>query len=411
MGGLKRGGGILVLAAQHRAGDIGDATTDLHQLGGLRHDAGLQGMQTLDLFLGQTPRVLGVATPRARARARRIDQNQIGFVVQVFQTTAVLADQDQFGLDARTLQTRTDVFQTLGDHVRGDQTALPHHRLGQTQRLSATTGAIVNDGRARLGVGQRADDLAAFVLNLETAFLEAFQRLNVGRRLGRQTQAQFRPRRFFRRQFGGAKLALNVLAGGLQAVDAQVDRRARGHQVVGLGLPVVTIDLLEVGHHKLGDAGGNPARQFAIGGGDAAALLLGQRSRAIAVASVQGLDLFQRQVVQRVQAADDQCAAILAAPHDPAQAATGAQHLIDAVGDGAAIFRSGIAVLLTPCLQHDLGGLAALRDGVEDGGGGGETGGWGQWTSVQINGAASTMTSPASETSHTSDRIKGMPKA
>ena len=175
--------------------------------------------------------------------------------------------------------------------------------------------------------------------------------------------------------------------------------------------PVVAKDLLEVFDHKFRKASSHPTGQFALDRGDAAAFLLGQRTRAIAVARVQGFDFFQRQVVQRMQAADHQSAAIFTATHDPAQTGAGADDLIDAVGNGATVLGTGIAVGGAPSLHHHLGGLAALRDGIEDGCGGGETGGWGQWTSVQINGAASTMTSPASETSHTSDRIKGMPMA
>ncbi len=52
--------------------------------------------------------------------------------------------------------------------------------------------------------------------------------------------------------------------------------------------------------------------------------------------------------------------------------------LVDLIGDGAAVLGAGVAVLGPPGLQDGLGRLAALGDAVEDGGGGGEAGGWGQ---------------------------------
>lgn len=111
---------------------------------------------------------------------------------------------------------------------------------------------------------------------------------------------------------------------------------------------------------------------------DAATLMLGQGARAIAFAVIEAFDLLQRLAVQQRQGADHQGAPVLTSAHEGRQTAARAQHLIDALGDGAAVARTGVAVLLAPGLEHGVGGLAALGDAVEDGGGGGQAGGWGQ---------------------------------
>ncbi len=137
------------------------------------------------------------------------------------------------------------------------------------------------------------------------------------------------------------------------------------------------MDRLQVRHHEVrqGDLG---QIDRVLARHDAAALVLGQGTRAIAFAVVEAFDLLQRRAVQHRQGADDQGASVLTPAHEGRQAAACAQHLVDALGDGAAVARTGIAVLLAPGLEHGVGGLAALGNAVDDGGGGGQTGGWGQ---------------------------------
>ncbi|MNI45393.1 hypothetical protein D3C73_998160 [compost metagenome] len=208
------------------------------------------------------------------------------------------------------------------------------------------------------------------------AVLEAVQRLHVRRRLGVQPQAPSGQRGALGRQARIAQFGLDFLHSGAQGVDPQVHRRAAA-QTRDLVAPAVAVDRLQVRRHEVRQGDLGQVRRV-VARRQAAALMLGQRPRAVAFAGVQRLDRLERQAVQHGQGADDQGAPVLSPAHEGRQAAARAQHLIDALGDGAAVARTGIAVLLAPGLEHGVRGLAALRDAVEDGGGGGQAGGWGQ---------------------------------
>ena len=121
----------------------------------------------------------------------------------------------------------------------------------------------------------------------------------------------------------------------LQPVDPQIDRRAR-HQTGGFLVPTVAEGRLQVLDHKGRQVGGDSG-PVTLPRRDPGPLLFRQWAGAIALTRVQRLDLFQRQLVQEGQRADHQCPAVLTSTHGGNQPAAGAKHLIDALGDGAAV--------------------------------------------------------------------------
>ena len=160
-------------------------------------------------------------------------------------------------------------------------------------------------------------------------------------------------------------------------VDAQVDRRARQHQALGFGQPALAIDTLEAFADKGRQAGFQPLRRRAGFGGQAGGFGLAELGRGIAFAAIEGVDLVEVEAIQHMQGADDQGAAGRGV-HQMAQALTGAQDLIDLVGDGAAVFRAGVAVGTAPVLEHGFGRRAAVGQLVQHFGGGLQSGGRGQ---------------------------------
>ena len=130
---------------------------------------------------------------------------------------------------ARALEPVVDRRQPPLVVVGGEDLSLVLHHGGKRQRLAAGAGAEIDHLLAGLGAGKQRGQLRTFVLHFDHALEEG--RLGMDRRalgVGRQdVRADPKAtRRRLRLQVG--QHAGRFVAVGLQRVDAQVERRARG---------------------------------------------------------------------------------------------------------------------------------------------------------------------------------------
>ncbi len=334
----------------------------------------MQSVQAFDLVQRQGVRRFRPAAPHTRARAWGVDQDQVGPTVQVFEAFAVFAQLAQVRRQAGARQARLDIVEPRAFDVGRDQGPLAVHHLQQAQGLAAAAGAIVDDRHAGPCAGEKRRQLRALVLDLDQSLTEGRKCPNIGRRIGRQAHAMGRERRGLR------PIAQHFQAGDqlvAVTIDAQVDRRARQHQAFGFGQPTVAIDALQALANEGRQSRLQPLRCIARGGRQAGGFGLGELWRGITFAAIQRIDLIEVEAVQHMQGADDQGAAGRGV-HQVSQTLTGAHHLVDLVGDGAAVFRAGITVGAAPVLEHGFRGGATAGDLVQHFGGGLQSGGRGQ---------------------------------
>jgi hypothetical protein len=159
-----------------------------------------------------------------------------------------------------------------------------------------------------------------------------------------------------------------------EAVDAQVDGRARGERPPLLHRPVA---------ENPGEGRREPFRIIAgdmvgrvdeTAGFERDAFSRAQRRRRVSLAAEQRVDLGRAVAAQLAQHAKH-FGARAGLAHDPRRRGLAAQSVINEAGDGGAILRAREAMRLPPILQGVGGGAAARREIGEDVDGGGNAGG------------------------------------
>ncbi len=123
----------------------------------------------------------------------------------------------------RARESRLEVGEPLGDDVECVETAMRAHQRAQQQRLASGAGAEIDDHVAALRRDQKADQLAALVLDLDRAVLQQ-------RMLGElRPPGDPQPERRVGRRFGGDAERRQRAARGvtrrLQRIHAEVERR------------------------------------------------------------------------------------------------------------------------------------------------------------------------------------------
>ena len=375
----------LVLGRQHRAGGVDQPAARLHQARSGIEDGGLLGHQLGQILGPERPAPVGISAPRAAAGAGHVDQHAVegaGLALQPFAIVGV----DGAALDivrAGAAQALGGAVEALLEHVHGDDPALVVHAGRHGERLAAGAGAIVGDLHAGLGIDQGGDELRALVLDFYQAVPEGLARHH------RQAALEAEPVRGIAHGLGVDALALQrrarLLDRGLQAIDAQVDRRRR-LQRGDLAAPGLAVGLLEMRRHPFLDVEPHPVGL--LGMGQRMALHLAQRAqfrfverrRPVSAAVEHRLDLAQLELVGQQQVGGDDGARRAAAMErrmaralePPEELAVAAQDAPHALGHGAAIAAADEAAGAEEGVEHEIGRpLGAADDLVEKFYGGG----------------------------------------
>ncbi len=285
--------------------------------------------------------------------------------------------------------------------VGGVDLALVLHRGGERQRLAACARAKVEDLHAGLGFREERGELRTLVLQLDEA-------LDVGRVGGERrraavrahgdAQADGRERRRFGLEMG--ERTQRLVAIGLEAVDAQIDGRARGQGPALLrgGRAEARLELGakpfgEIPHHMRG-------RAREVGGCEPLAFGFRELCRRVALAGKQrgdGVDVEAVRLSQRAQ----HFGARTYLPHDPGGRAFLAQRVVDEARDRRTVARASETVREAP-IFHGVGRGSAARVDIRQnfdrsgGAGGGDHGEGNLW------GCAARFISPVSVRTYSS---------
>jgi hypothetical protein len=347
----------VVFFIQQAAGRVDQAAAEFHQARGT--------VQDRSLFLGHlgdavdllAPLHIRIAAQRAHARARRIDQHAVDLAGQALDLgVAFVRDHHRMHVrQAAARHARLQLGQALFRHVEGVQAAGIAHDGADGQRLAAGAGAEVDHHLAAARAQQLGQHLAALVLDFDRAFLE--QRQVLQRRFLHDAQAGRGVRGRLGDDRRGGQLGDDLLAVGLQGVDAQVQRRRRvqhGGQLQGLFLAVLGDELVV-----------QPVRQVG------ALLRRQQRTVDFLDAGQEGGFVFA-QAAQRFGADGVGHAQQDQAAHGRAGAgaetaevgveALVAQYRVDALGNGAALAAAQAGMVLEVARQGDVGGRGEAQD-------------------------------------------------
>ena len=246
----------LVFLAQQAAGGIDQPAARLHQPRRRRQDGLLLDAQFVNRLGRLAPLDVRVAPQSAQAAARRIDQDAIQLAGQAFDLGVVLVrDPGRMDIGQATARQPWPQFgQPFFRHVKGIQAAGVAHQRPERQCLPAGTGTKVGHHLAALRADDVRQQLTTLVLHFNRPAFEQWQILQ--RRFLVHPQAERRvqgwladDRRLFQRRH-------HLFAGGLERVDAQVQRRGsvqRVGQAQGFFLAVLRHQFLV-----------QPGRQFGL---------------------------------------------------------------------------------------------------------------------------------------------------
>ena len=247
----------------------------------------------------------------------------------------------------------------------------PLHRGGEGQRLAAAAGAVVEHRHARSGPGERGDELARHVLQLDHALAVGAAGGDRPRVLDHAQRVRGQRMRRGPHAVAGEHDGRGV-GGGLQRVHAQVDRRARLHRGQ---------HRLEVRAERRAQARRRGNRDSRGAPGPAGGVGRRREARAFVGASAAPGRSPRRCRARRGRRRPrPACASTIArpvsAPPRQAERAAPAQPVEDEVAHRRAVLRAGEPARPRPARQRPLGGFAGDR-GVEQLDGGGEAGGGG----------------------------------
>src|SRR5690242_6507248 len=341
----------LVLGRQHRAGGIDQPPARLHQPGGLVEDVALLRHQLGEVLGLERPAAVGIAPPRARPGARRVDQHAVEVALLALQPLGVVDDRAALDIvHAGAAQALGRAVEPRGQHVHRHHAALVVHAGGDGERLAAGTGAVVGDLHAVPGAAQRRHELRALVLDLDQPVLERLAGDH------RQPALQAQPVGGKAHRLGVDALAVQrppgLLGRRLDAVDAQVNRRRRLERG-DLAAPRLAIGLAQVRCHPFLDVEPHPVGL--LGMGQRMALHLAQRPalgvvqgrRPVASAVEHRLELGELQAIQQHQLGRDDGArravGMAGAVEPPPELAPAAQDAPDPLGHGAAVAAADVA--------------------------------------------------------------------
>ena len=212
---------VLVFAPQDGAGRVDERAARFNVPCAVFQNGELQSRQLCDLVRVLVARFRLFADD-AEARARHIAQHGIRALRPLrAERGGVL----KLGADVRQAEPRGALLNALQlvlvDVARG-QAALPLHFLRHREALAAGGGAAVEDGRARLWVGDERRERTRRVLHGDASRAE-----RVGRgRVAARAQQDVRERAVRRDRHPGAlELGLRLVRRSLHSVDAHRDRR------------------------------------------------------------------------------------------------------------------------------------------------------------------------------------------
>jgi hypothetical protein len=182
----------LVLRGQQAAGGVNHAAAGADQPGGGVENRRLLDRQLGDRILALPPFEVGIAAQRAEAGTRSVDQHAVDLAGQALDPgVALVLDADRMHIgQAGTRQARLQPGEALVGNVVGVEAAGVLHQGAEKQRLATGAGAEIDDHFAAFRLQQVAEQLAAFVLDLESAVEK--QRMPGQRRLVAQADGQRR---------------------------------------------------------------------------------------------------------------------------------------------------------------------------------------------------------------------------
>ena len=355
---------VLVLGRQHGTGGIDEAAARLHQARRGVEDLGLLGHQLGQVLGLQGPAAVGIAPPRAGAGTGRIDQHAVEGLGLALQPFAVV-DIEGTALDivgAGAAQALGRAVEARFVDVHGHDAALVVHARGHGQGLAAGAGAIIGDLHAGLRIDQGGHELRALVLDFDQTVLEGLARHD------REASREAQPVRRVAHGFGvdalAGKCCLRLLHGGLQLVDAEIDRRRR-LQRGDLAAPALAVGLDQMRRHPLLHVEADPVRllrvrqRMAFHLAERAQLGLVERLRAIAAAVEHGGELrevvaFDQNEIRRDDGAG-RAIRMARALQPPGELAVAAQQAPDALRHGAAIAAADEAPGAEIGVGHEVG--------------------------------------------------------
>ncbi len=342
----------LVLLGEQRTGSVDQTSAGANQGRGLIEDRRLLGQKFGKVGLGEAQPRVGIAPPGAGAGAGRIDQHAVEGVGAALDP--LVAGFQQVALDvvhAGAAEAAHRALQPRRRDVARDQLAAVLHRHRQRQRLAAGAGAQVGHAQAGPGIDQRGDELAALVLDLHQAGAEGWAGGDLAAALDPQAPGGMRRRRGV--QALGGERGAGFLAGGLQQVDAKIERR-RFQQSAQFGAvdawrqPVRHFQPHRVGHRRMVERAALEAPQRRLLGRR-------QRSRGEAAAGERVGHIRVAAAIEQ-QRCGDQQAGRRAIAQPPGQAAAGAQHAPDVARHRAPVARTDEPPGAEEVVGHGVGG-------------------------------------------------------
>src|SRR5882762_8516460 len=214
-----------VFLVENAAGSIDEPPARLHQPCGTGENRFLLFHQLGYILRRLAPFHVGIAPQRPKAAAGRVHQHAVDLARQTLHARVVHA-LDPLRVHVREPRARESRFQP-GEPLRGDieriEAPCRAHKRSEGERLAARACAEIHHHLAALGRDQMAEQLAAFVLDLDAAVKK--QRVPVDRRLLLDPDP-FGP---VRRRGGAKSVGQEPFEGrfarDLQRIHAQVERR------------------------------------------------------------------------------------------------------------------------------------------------------------------------------------------
>ena len=186
----------------------------------------MHGVDAFELGGRQAPLKVRIAAQGARAGAGSVHKNAVKLAAQTLDAVVLLvADRNRVNVGKPgAAHAGREALQTLFVDVKGVKAPRGLHEGPEGKRLAACARAEVADHFTALDAHKARDELAAFVLNVDAAFLidgPADQA-----RLVREANAVGRKLHDFGRDLVFGKFGKNLLALCLERVDAKVKRSA-----------------------------------------------------------------------------------------------------------------------------------------------------------------------------------------
>src|SRR5260221_140724 len=214
-----------VFLVENAAGSIDEPPARLHQPCGPGENRFLLFHELGDILRRLAPFHVGIAPQRPEAAARRVPQHAVDLARQTLHARVVHAF-DPLRVHVREPRARESGLQP-GEPLRGDiervQAPRRAHKRSEGERLAARACAEIHHHLTALGRDQMAEQLAAFVLDLDAAVKK--QRVPVDRRLLLDPDPFGRVRRRGGAKSVGQEAFERRFARDLQRIHAQVEWR------------------------------------------------------------------------------------------------------------------------------------------------------------------------------------------